>query len=253
MSSMATLFGPDVQVDAEDLQIARFEPFTTVAWPGRISAAVVTQGCPLRCSYCNACAYQDPREPGRVSWAAVRSHLARPDSRVNSLVLTGGEPLRQPQVVPAMQEARAMGLAVTLETAGVFPRRLAEALPFTDRLALDIKAAPAAYGDLTGKPGAGPKAWESLKVAVAWGGDLEVRLTVDPVHHTASDVYAVVDAVLATGAPAPVLQEVSLGGTTADYARLLAGQRLGDVLGENELAALDARGVAVRREGAPRA
>ena len=241
MSQVAKFFGPDSHVGAEDLQIAGFEPFSTVDWPDKLVATVFAQGCPWQCTYCHNADMQDPHTAGLVAWSTVLSHLARRAGQLDGVVFSGGEPTRQLALIPAMQEAKARGFAVGLHAAGAYPGRLREALSHTDWLGLDIKATPEGYEDITGQSAAGAKAWQSLEIAVAWGGDLEVRLTVDPTTHTRDAVMSIIRRVQEMGGPRPMLQEARPDGTSDAYQQALGSRGLRNVLTERDLAELVTR------------
>ncbi|MCB2412850.1 anaerobic ribonucleoside-triphosphate reductase activating protein [Demequina sp. TTPB684] len=230
MSLVAGLFGPDAPVAADDLQIAGFERFSTVDWPGKLVASVFAQGCPWECAYCHNIGMQPMYVDGLLPWAAVSSHLAQRMGKLDGVIFSGGEPTRQRALIPAMQEALAMGFGVGLHSAGAYPVRLADALTYCSWLGLDIKATPEGYVDITGISASGAKAWESLEIAIAWGGELQVRLTVDPTHHSRDDVWAVVNRVQEMGGPRPVLQEARPDGTSEEYQRALGSLRLKDVM-----------------------
>lgn len=168
--------------DANDLQIAGVQPFSSVDWPGKLVATVFAQGCPWACPYCHNHAIIDCRTPGVVPFSRVWELLERRLGLLDGCVFSGGEPLRQEAVVPAMGVVRDLGVAVGLHTAGPYPARLARVLEagLVDWVGLDVKALPDAYGQVVGRAGAGVKAWESLEVVVASGVAYEVRVTVYP-------------------------------------------------------------------------
>lgn len=241
MSHVAMLFGNGTEVLADDLQVAGFEPFSTVDWPGKLVSTVFAQGCPWRCTYCHNESMQDARVAGIVEWSTVLAHLARRAGQLDGIVFSGGEPTRQAELIPAMQQARSLGFGVGLHSAGAFPARLREALPFVDWLGLDIKAMPEGYEDITGRSAAGLKAWQSLEIALEWGGDFEVRLTVDPTAHTRESVLSVIKRVVAMGGPTPILQEARAEGASEQFQHALGRQRLTDVLSGADLDGLAVR------------
>ena len=238
MSQVAMLFGTSTEVSADDLQIAGFEPFSTVDWPDKLVATVFAQGCPWRCTYCHNIDMQDSQQPGAVKWSTVIAHLAERNGQLDGIVFSGGEPTRQAALIPAMQQVRSLGFGVGLHSAGAFPGRLREALSHSDWLGLDIKAMPEGYQDITGKSPSGAKAWQSLQIALEWGGDLEVRLTVDPTTHTRDGVLSIIRRVQAMGGPAPVLQEARPEGTSDEFQRALGRLTIRDVLKAEDLAEL---------------
>ena len=167
----------------DDLQIAGLVPMSTVDWPGGLVASLFLQGCPWACPYCQNSAIIDPRVPGVVAWEAVERLLARRRGLLDGVVFSGGEATRQIALAPAMRRVRELGFAVGLHTAGPYPARLGALLDegLVDWVGLDIKAAPANYPAVAGRPGSGERAWEALRVLLDHPGvDHEVRLTVFP-------------------------------------------------------------------------
>jgi 7-carboxy-7-deazaguanine synthase len=80
------------------------------------SIFIRTTGCNLRCSWCDT-PYTSWRPEGtelslRQIVDEARSHPAR------HVVVTGGEPMIQPEIIPLTEQLRAVGLHITIETAG---------------------------------------------------------------------------------------------------------------------------------------
>ena len=131
---------------AEALVVGGLQPFTTIDYPGALAAVVFVQGCPWRCGYCHNPQLQPrvkPAEAAGPGWAALRPWLARRVGLIDAVVFSGGEPTLDPALPAAMAEVRAIGLKVGLHTAGIYPQRLAAALPLADWVGLDLKAPPA--------------------------------------------------------------------------------------------------------------
>ncbi|WP_081861561.1 anaerobic ribonucleoside-triphosphate reductase activating protein [Cellulomonas sp. HZM] len=216
---------------ADDLQIAGLTPLSTCDWPGRLVATVFLQGCPWRCTYCHNSAILDPRTPGVVPWRDVTDLLARRRGLLDGVVLSGGEPTRQLAVVEAAREVRAAGFGVGLHTGGAYPRRLAELLPLVDWVGFDVKAPARLYDAITRRGGAGP-AFESLRLVLDAGVDVQVRTTVDPTVLHDDDVAELTAALRALGVRDHVLQRVRRDGTTSEYRAAL------DALGPRPISAV---------------
>lgn len=240
-SLVARLFGHEDAAHAGDLKIDSVSAFTATDWPGVLAATVMTQGCPWRCTYCFRPGLQPSRVPSKLEWSQVAHGLAKREALLDGVVFSGGEPTRQAALVPAMRHVAALGYKVGLHSSGAFPQRLREALPQASWLALDIKATPWQYPGLTGSINSGQRAYQALEVALEWAGELEVRLTVDPVTHTAADVLDVAERVRAAGGPKPVLQQAVADGTSAEYREQLAGRTIHDVLTDAQLAGFTVR------------
>ena len=118
--------------------------------------------------------------PDLLPWEQVLAFLECRQGLLDGVVFSGGEPCQQPSLPAAMAEVKAMGFRIGLHTAGIYPRRLGALIPLLDWVGLDIKALPEDYPALTGIPGSGEPAWESLERLLAAGVPLEVRTTLAP-------------------------------------------------------------------------
>ncbi len=85
-------------------------------WAGTSSLFIRTSGCNLRCWFCDT-PYTSWKPEGT---AFSLDQLARrvADSPAPDVVLTGGEPLLVPDLVPLTQRIRQLGRRITIETAG---------------------------------------------------------------------------------------------------------------------------------------
>ncbi len=82
---------------------------------GTPSAFVRTTGCNLRCRWCDTPASSWAPEG---AWVTVEELVTWCADGPRDVVLTGGEPLLQPAIVPLSQALAAAGHVVTVETAG---------------------------------------------------------------------------------------------------------------------------------------
>lgn len=210
---------------ATSVQVADLVALSADDWPGRLVATAYLQGCPWRCTYCHGGALLDPTLPGTVPWSHVTDLLRRRRGLLDGLVLTGGEPTRQPGVVAAAREVRALGLLVAVHTSGAYPARLPDLLPHVDRVVLDVKAPAYLYGAIT-RAGAGAaaadKAFASLRLVLDSGVDLQVRTTVDPAVLTPDDVAELVAVLADLGVRDHVLRDARPGPVVDPYAAALA-------------------------------
>ena len=72
---------------------------------------------------------------------------------LGGVVISGGEPMLQPDLAEFIRKLRSLGLHVKLDTNGYSPDRLADLLKqgLIDYVAMDIKAPPTKYPLLTGR------------------------------------------------------------------------------------------------------
>ncbi len=128
-------------------------------------------GCDLDCLYCDteyakqvpaACTLHLPsgdteQLPNPLSITDLRAaidRLIKPDPFIESLALTGGEPLLHPEFIVALAKTYAdEPMSIYLETAGHLPEALAFVIAVVDVIAADIKlpstlATPVSYDDM---------------------------------------------------------------------------------------------------------
>lgn len=144
-------------------------------YPGKLAAVVYCQGCAWRCGYCHNPELQPARGAREIPWGDVLAFLERRRGLLDAVVFSGGEPTQQPGLARAMREVKDMGFLVGLHTAGIVPRRLAEALPLADWVAMDAKAPYEAHERVTRIAGSARRARESLRLLLASGVAREVH------------------------------------------------------------------------------
>lgn len=171
-------------------------PLSTVDWPGRISAVIFLRGCPFRCPFCQNAELQSGWTPVEISELMNRLfpkrcqgqsilHEFSGSLRIDSVVLSGGEPLAQRDAAIAIaDEVTARGLDLGIETNGYYPETL-EALisdGYISMVFLDIKAAPRedTYLRATGIRDALPRVLRSLDVILEHDTPFEIRITLFP-------------------------------------------------------------------------
>ena len=116
---------------------------STIDWYGNVSLVVFFAGCNFRCPYCHN-AGLIPMDSGETLGAEyLRNRLEKEKNLLDSIVLSGGEPLLQPEGIRmAFRLADEAGLKVMLNTNGSRPDVIGELLNdgLIDRVALDVKA-----------------------------------------------------------------------------------------------------------------
>jgi 7-carboxy-7-deazaguanine synthase len=87
---------------------------------GTPSVFVRTTGCNLRCSFCDTPHTSWAPEGSQETWQAILARILTHDCR--HVVLTGGEPMLQPDLVSLSHALGRAGRFVTIETAGTVLR-----------------------------------------------------------------------------------------------------------------------------------
>ena len=186
------------------MHIHGLQKLAMVDYPGKLAATVFTGGCNLRCPFChNALLVTRLAETPEIPEQEVLDFLASRRGLLDGVVLTGGEPLLQPDAADFLWKVRELGFAVKLDTNGCDPARLAEILNqgLVDYVAMDIKNAPERYAETAGVPGLDlTPIRESAGFLMKGGLPFEFRTTVvRPLHD--SDCFQAIGAWLAGDEP----------------------------------------------------
>lgn len=126
------------------MNIASFQKFTLVDYPGKVAATVFTVGCNFRCSFCH--------NPELVLGSQFTVHgndnekeffkfLKSRKGKLEAVCITGGEPTLQKDLLEFMSKVKKEGFLVKLDTNGMRPDILKKALDakIVDYVAMDIK------------------------------------------------------------------------------------------------------------------
>ena len=123
---------------------------STIEYTGKISLAIFTAGCMLRCPYCH--------NPGiikggnRIKIGEIYNQIDKALDFIDGVVLTGGEPLVQyNEVAKILSYCKSLGLSTKLDTNGYHPEKLKNLLDLVDYVALDVKAPFKKYKAIIGK------------------------------------------------------------------------------------------------------
>lgn len=165
------------------MRVAGWHGTTLVDFPSRVASILFFSGCNLRCPFCHNPGLVLPEriEPdASEELEVILDKLKARQGFITGVVLTGGEPLMQPELPAAIRAIRELGFAVKLDTNGTWPGPLAAILPWVDYVALDLKSAPARYPEATGGRAGFEDVARSLDVLRAGPVQWEVRTTVVP-------------------------------------------------------------------------
>jgi pyruvate formate lyase activating enzyme len=158
-----------------------------VDYPGRLAAVFFLDGCNFRCGFCHNAPLM--REQGRrVAWAQLDQACRRfHDNWVDAAVITGGEPTRNLDLSKLVRFLKGFGWAVKLDTNGSNPEALERCCAAVDYVAMDVKAGPLRYQELTGY-GDVDALSRSIEAVRARARDYEFRTTIIEPFHTDAEM-----------------------------------------------------------------
>lgn len=173
------------------MKIGGLIKFTLIDYPGVVSAIVFTQGCNFRCRYCHnpELVYPSLFQEG-MPQEEVMSFLRRRQGTLQGLVVTGGEPTLQPDLLDFLSEVKKLGYRIKLDTNGYRPDVLQQALDqkLVDYIAMDLKAPLAKYPQITGVPTDEKILRRSMEMIKNSGLPHEFRTTYDKEVLTDADI-----------------------------------------------------------------
>ncbi|MDA8225979.1 MAG: anaerobic ribonucleoside-triphosphate reductase activating protein [Betaproteobacteria bacterium] len=205
------------------LRIGGMVPYSSVDYPGLLSAVVFCQGCSWSCGYCHNSHLRPAHSAAAVTWTDVHNMLERRRGLLDAVVFSGGEPTLQKDLVAAIRAVRALGFKVGLHTAGTNPGRLRRLLPLLDWVGMDIKAPWDEYDRVTGVAGSGLKALASTRLLLDSGIQCEFRTTVHSSLLNRASLEKIGEWLAARGANNYVLQEYRAEGSAETFPDMEAG------------------------------
>lgn len=177
------------------MRILGLQKLSLVDFPGKVAATVFTGGCDLRCPFChNAPLVLPGRGTSALDAGGVLDFLASRRGLLDGVVLSGGEPLLQPDAADFLAEVKAMGFAVKLDTNGCHPDALADILDrrLADYVAMDIKNSLEKYPWTVGVPGFDTAPVErSARLLMEGPADYEFRTTLVRPFHEVGDMETI--------------------------------------------------------------
>jgi len=190
------------------MKIAGFQKFSLIDYPGKISAIIFTQGCNFRCPFCHNPELVNPELfADTLDENSVLSFLKRRVAKLDGVVITGGEPLLQHDLVEFIERIKEIGYLIKLDTNGSYPEILKQLLAknLIDYIAMDIKAPLEKYPNVVKTDAYTEKIMESVKIILNSNIDYEFRTTVVKDLLTENDLICIVK--LIRGAKRYVLQK----------------------------------------------
>jgi pyruvate formate lyase activating enzyme len=188
--------------------IKGFQGTSLLDFPGRIASLVFWGGCNLTCPFChNPPLVLEPDSYPDLDPADLLADLAERKSFIDGVVVSGGEPTLHSDLLPFLEEVKALGLLVKLDTNGLAPQLIAELIDkkLLDYLAVDLKTSPERYPDLHSGAVSPDKLVETVRLCATAPVELEYRTTCVP-GWVDEDVIVALGALI-DGAPLWALQQ----------------------------------------------
>ena len=133
------------------MNIHGLQKMTLLDFPGHVACTVFLAGCDFRCPWCHNAELIDGTAEPVMDDAELLRFLKKRQGLLDGVAITGGEPLLR-DLTPLLEEIKALGYPVKLDTNGTHPERLRGLIEakLVDYVAMDIKNSPARYAETAG-------------------------------------------------------------------------------------------------------
>lgn len=187
--------------------IGGLQRFSLIDYPGKVSAIIFTKGCNFRCPYCHNPELVVSDEKDLIKGDYIFSFLRERKGKLDGVVLTGGEPTLQSDLIDFLREIKDLGFLIKLDTNGSNPEIIEELLEekILDYIAMDIKANLEKYNGVTRSNIDIGKIKKSVEIIMHSGIDYEFRTTIVKSQLTKEDILEIGE--LIRSAKLYVLQE----------------------------------------------
>lgn len=175
------------------MRIAGLQKMTLLDYPDRVACTVFLQGCNFCCPFCHNSQLLTGPGPEGLTRDELLDFLKKRRGLLDGVCITGGEPTLQKDLPDLLEEIKALGYAVKLDTNGSRPEMLKELAErgLIDHVAMDVKNSPDRYGETVGLTDLSLQpVEESLRFLAGGGVDYELRTTVAAELHTAGSIEA---------------------------------------------------------------
>ncbi|HBL85118.1 MAG: anaerobic ribonucleoside-triphosphate reductase activating protein [Clostridiales bacterium GWF2_38_85] len=152
-----------------------------VDYPETIACVIFLPYCNYNCYYCHNRSLIDGMDD-MIDEEELDKFLEKRRGDIEGVVITGGEPTLQPDLIEFIEYIRSFGYKVKLDTNGSNPDVIEQLLKLKlcDFYAVDYKAPKAQYSEICGDGATADDVIETIWLLINSGVEFEVRTTVAP-------------------------------------------------------------------------
>jgi pyruvate formate lyase activating enzyme len=173
------------------LRIGGFVELSTVDIPKRACSVLFLAGCNFDCTFCQNSSLIPLNSGDLIELTKLVNEISK-NILIDSISITGGEPLLQSVLIPLCQELK-KNFYVSVDTNGSIPKLVEQLVDNVNRVALDLKCEFSRYSAITRAPS---HLLDAIKesfniINSASNVDFEVRTTIVPSLIGETDVTAI--------------------------------------------------------------
>ncbi|MDD4183831.1 MAG: anaerobic ribonucleoside-triphosphate reductase activating protein [Candidatus Izemoplasmatales bacterium] len=152
-----------------------------IDYPGNVATVLFTPGCNFNCFYCHNRSLIENID-SLIPIADIEAFLKKRKGLIDGVVITGGEPTLQDDLVEYMLTLKELGYKTKLDTNGSNPEVIRSCIKAkaVDYYAVDYKAPMARYQEIARGEANAQTVLASIKLLLENDCDFEIRTTVIP-------------------------------------------------------------------------
>lgn len=172
--------------------IAGLQKMTLLDFPGKVACTVFLAGCNYRCPFCHNAELFSGKPEEIMSTDEFLEFLKKRQGLLEGVCVSGGEPTGDPGLETLLENIKAMGYSVKLDTNGSRPAVLKRLLGkgLVDYVAVDAKNSPEKYPQTVGCACDVAAVEESLRLLIDGDTPYELRTTLVAQLHDAASIEA---------------------------------------------------------------
>ena len=163
------------------MNIGGIQKSSLIDYPGKLSCVIFLSGCNFDCPYCHnpSLVRGTDKCPATLNGDSLYGFLESRKDFLDGVVISGGEPTLQKNLVKLCEAIKDLGYSIKLDTNGSRPKDLSTLLKrgLIDYIAMDIKTDPSRYNPLIGKSCNPDDILSSIETIMEEAPDYEFRTT----------------------------------------------------------------------------
>ena len=174
------------------MQIGGIQKTSLIDFPNGLSTVLFSRGCNFRCPYCHNSELLNPGN-NELDQKRLLDELARRAHLIDAVVFSGGECTLTDDLYDMVVEVRKLNYKIKIDTNGTNPDLLEKLMRenLLDYVAMDIKAPPGKYREVTGVEADESVIQRSIILIQKYMKNYEFRTTVCQELHSREDIIAI--------------------------------------------------------------
>ena len=171
-----------------------FNKLTLLDYPKHMACIIFTKGCNFNCSYCQNSSLISLKDEEKITEEEIFNFLKMRKNVLEGVVISGGEPTIQKDLIPFIKKIKDLGYKIKLDTNGYNPSTLKYLIDnkLIDYVAMDIKNDLENYEKVTKNKININVIKESINILLNSDLDMEFRTTIIKQYHDLKNIKNII-------------------------------------------------------------